>query len=197
MQISNIYIYRTHFDAENALRQLSHSGFDMKNLSIVGRGYQIEEQPIGFYAKGERVKTWGKFGAFWGAVWGLLFTPAIFVLPGIGVIPMAGPVVTALVSTLEGSAIGAGISVLGCALLDLGVHKNDVIRYLTALKADDFLLIVHGDTEEMRHAYRVLNGPRPQLGFSPKEELKQITSAINVYSIQPSFNDLFKKRSII
>ncbi len=192
-QISNIYIFKTHFEAENALRLLSHSGFDMKNLSVIGRGYHTEEQPVGFYTIGGKIKTWGKFGAFWGAIWGLLFTPAVFVLPGIGVLPMAGPVVTAFISALEGAVVGAGISVLGNALLDLGVHKNDVIRYLTALKADEFLLIVHGSTEDMRHAFRTLKGPRPQLAIESESAEQQVSSSIFARSIESSFNDIFKK----
>lgn len=190
-QISNIYIFKSHVEAENALRLLSHSGFDMKNLSILGRGYHSEEQPIGFYTRGDRMKTWGKYGAFWGAIWGLLFTPAVFVLPGVGVLPMAGPIVNALISALEGAAIGAGVSVVAIALLDLGVHKNDVIQYLVALKAYEFLLIVHGNAEETLKAYRLLKGPIPQLTFSPGLSVKEESPKPSTFSRQTSFNNFF------
>jgi hypothetical protein len=172
-QLSNVYVYKTHIDAENALRTLSLAGIDMKHLSVVGRGYHTEEHPLGFYTKGDRIRTWGRYGAFWGAIWGLLFTPAVFVLPGIGVLPMAGPLVAALVSALEGAVMGGGLTVFGSALLALGVHQDKVIKYEIALKADQFLLIVHGSDDEIQRAHSQLEGPYKQLGYDhqlPDEE---------------------------
>jgi hypothetical protein len=172
-QLSNVYVYKTHIEAENALRTLSLAGIDMKHLSVVGRGYHTEEHPLGFYTKGDRIRTWGRYGAFWGAIWGLLFTPAVFVLPGIGVLPMAGPLVAALVSALEGAVMGGGLTVLGSALLALGVHQDKVIKYEIALKADQFLLIVHGSDDEIQRAHSQLEGPHKQLGYDhqlPDEE---------------------------
>jgi len=172
-QLSNVYVYKTHIDAENALRTLSLAGIDMKHLSVVGRGYHTEEHPLGFYTKGDHIRTWGRYGAFWGAIWGLLFTPAVFVLPGIGVLPMAGPLVAALVSALEGAVMGGGLTVFGSALLALGVHQDKVIKYEIALKADQFLLIVHGSDDEIQRAHSQLEGPYKQLGYDhqlPDEE---------------------------
>jgi hypothetical protein len=95
----------------------------------------------------------------------LLFSPAVFVLPGIGVLPMAGPVVAALVGALEGAVLGGGFSALGSALLELGVHQDNVIKYEVAIKADQFLLMVHGSDEEIQRAHRQLEGPKKQLGY--------------------------------
>jgi hypothetical protein len=102
-----------------------------------------------------------------------LFTPAVFVLPGIGVLPMAGPLVAALVSALEGAVMGGGLTVFGSALLALGVHQDKVIKYEIALKADQFLLIVHGSDDEIQRAHSQLEGPYKQLGYDhqlPDEE---------------------------
>ena len=35
IQLSNAYVYKTHFDAENAVRRLGKSGFNMKHLSLM------------------------------------------------------------------------------------------------------------------------------------------------------------------
>ena len=43
------YIFNTHVEAEEAIRLLGRAGFDMKKLSLVGKGYHSEEHPIGFY----------------------------------------------------------------------------------------------------------------------------------------------------
>ena len=38
----------------------------MNQLSIVGRDYHTEEHVVGYYNAGDRMKYWGKLGAFWG-----------------------------------------------------------------------------------------------------------------------------------
>jgi len=57
-------IYSSHESAEAAIRELEKSGFDMKQLSIIGKDYHTEKQALGFYDTGERIKVWGKLGAF-------------------------------------------------------------------------------------------------------------------------------------
>ena len=150
------YVFNTHVEAEEAIKSLSKSGFDVKKLSLVGKGYHSEEHPIGFYTAGDRIKSWGGTGAFWGGIWGLLFAPAVFFLPGLGLVAMAGPFVAALVSALEGAVVVGGMSALGAALTQVGVPKDDVIKYETALKVDKYVLMVHGDAEEAAKARAVL-----------------------------------------
>ncbi|MFZ6673195.1 DUF1269 domain-containing protein [Undibacterium sp. Xuan67W] len=151
-----LYIFNTHVEAEEAIEQLARSGFDVKKLSLVGKGYHSEEHPLGFYTMGDRVKAWGGTGAFWGGIWGLLMAPAVFFLPGLGVVAMAGPFVAALVGALEGAVVVGGISALGAALMEVGANKDQVIKYETALKVDKYVLIVHGNTEDAAKAHEVL-----------------------------------------
>ena len=72
---SVVAIYDTHSQAEEAVKELQRSGFDMKKLSIVGKDYHTDEQVVGYYNTGDRMKYWGKMGAFWGGLWGMLFGP--------------------------------------------------------------------------------------------------------------------------
>jgi hypothetical protein len=153
---SALYVFNTHVEAEEAIRSLGRSGFDVKKLSLVGKGYHSEEHPVGFYTVGDRIKSWGGVGAFWGGIWGLLLAPAVFFLPGLGLVAMAGPLVSALVGALEGAVVVGGISALGAALTDVGVPKNQVIKYESALKADKYILMVHGNAEELAQARSVL-----------------------------------------
>ena len=157
---SPFYIFNTHIEAEQAIQSLSRAGFDMKKLSLVGKGYHTEEHPIGFYTTGDRIKTWGGMGAFWGGIWGLLFAPAVFFLPGLGLVAMAGPIVAALVSGLEGAVVVGGISALGAALTQIGVPKDQVIKYETALKVDKYVLLVHGSAEEVAKVHTVLSNTK-------------------------------------
>ena len=88
-----VAIYDTHAEAEAAIRDLEKLGFDMTKLSIVGKDYHTEEDVIGYYTTGDRMRSWGTSGAFWGGIWGLLFGSAFFLIPGLGPILAAGPVV--------------------------------------------------------------------------------------------------------
>ena len=106
------YTYTSHAEVEKAIQSLSKAGFDMTKLSVVGKGYHSEEHPIGFYTAGDRMKTWGGTGAFWGGIWGLLLAPAVFFIPGLGVLAMAGPVASALLGAAEGAVVVGGLSVL-------------------------------------------------------------------------------------
>ena len=147
-----VAIYNTHTEAEEAIKTLQKAGFDMQRLSIVGKDYHSEDRVVGYYNTGDRMKAWGKMGAFWGGLWGYLVGAAFFFIPGIGPIAIAGPIVHALVGALEGAAVIGGLSALGAGLLSIGIPKDSVIQYETALKADKFLLIAHGTAEEVKKA---------------------------------------------
>jgi len=143
-----VHVFETHIAAEEAIRTLSQSGFDMKKLSLVGKGYHSEEHPVGFYTADDRIKSWGGIGALWGGFWGLLFAPAVFFLPGVGLVALAGPFVAMLVGALEGAVVVGGVSAMGAALTQIGIPKDQVIKYETAVKADKYVLIVHGSAAD-------------------------------------------------
>lgn len=149
-------LYRTHPEAEEAIKKLEKAGFDMKKLSILGKGFHSEEHAVGYYNIGDRVKFWGKQGVFWGGLWGLLFGSAFFWIPGIGPLVVAGPLVAIIVGGLEGAAFGGGLGVAGAALYSIGIPKDSIIDYETAVKADKFLLIVQGSKDEVERAADIL-----------------------------------------
>lgn len=155
-----VYVFNTHDEAEEAIQALSRAGFDVKKLSLVGKGYHSEEHPVGFYTMGDRIKAWGGAGAFWGGIWGLLLAPAVFFLPGVGLVALAGPVVAALVGALEGALVIGGMSALGAALMQIGVPEDQVIKYETALKVDKYVLMVHGSADDTEKAHAVLENSK-------------------------------------
>jgi hypothetical protein len=87
-------IFKSHIEAEAAVKELQQAGFDMKKLSIVGRDYHTDENVVGYYNNGDRMKYWEKLNAFWGGFWGLLFGSAFFFVPGVGPLLFAGPIVS-------------------------------------------------------------------------------------------------------
>jgi len=152
-----VAVYKSHQEAETAIKELQRTGFDMKNLSIVGKDYHTEEQVLGFYNTGNRVKYWGKLGAFWGGFFGLLFGSALFFIPGIGHIMVLGPVASWIIGALENAVIVGGLSALGAGLYSIGIPKDSILQYETALKADKFLVIAHGTNEEAEKARSLLD----------------------------------------
>ncbi len=159
---SIIAVYPTHTAAEAAVTELQQSGFDMKKLSIVGRDYHADEHVIGYYNAGDRMKMWGKTGAFWGGLWGLLFGSAFFWVPGLGPLLVAGPMVSWIVGALEGAIVVGGLSAVGAGLYSIGIPKDSVMKYETAIKADKFVLVAHGSEDEIAHAKEILTRTTPE-----------------------------------
>jgi hypothetical protein len=149
-------IYKTHTEAEVAVKELQKSGFDMKKLSVVGKDYHTEENVVGFYNAGDRMKFWGKLGAFWGGLWGILFGSAFFVIPGLGQLVVLGPLAMMIVGALEGAALTGGLSALGAGLYSLGIPKDSIVKYEKALKSDKFLVMAHGSAGEVANAKSIL-----------------------------------------
>jgi uncharacterized membrane protein len=149
-------IFNSHAEAETSIKELQRAGFDMKKLSIVGKDYHTEEHVVGYYNAGDRMKVWGKQGAFWGGFWGMLFGSALFVIPGMGPLFVFGPLVGWFVGALEGAVVIGGLSALAAALCSIGIPQNSSILYETALKSDKFLVIAHGTAGEVAKAKSIL-----------------------------------------
>ncbi|MDE2394514.1 MAG: DUF1269 domain-containing protein [Burkholderiales bacterium] len=147
MNPSNVVVavYSSHVQAEAAVRRLAGAGFDMKRISIVGKNCHTEEQPVGYFNAGDRARFFGKLGAFWGGLAGMLFGSAMLFIPVVGHLVILGPIAATVLGGAEGAALGGGLSALVGALTALGVPKDSMLRYETALKADNFLVVVQGD----------------------------------------------------
>ena len=149
-------LYDTHEQAEQAVEELQASGYNMKQLSIVGQEYHTEEKVVGYYNMGDRMLSWGSNGAFWGSIWGLLFGSAFILIPGVGPLLLAGPLVGMVVGALEGAVVVGGVSALSAALASIGIPENSVLNYETEIKAGKFLLIAHGTPAEVARAREIL-----------------------------------------
>ena len=173
-----VAVYSNHAAAEEAVKELQKSGFDMKKLSIVGKDYHTEENVVGYYNAGDRMKYWGASGAFWGGLWGLLFGAAFFAVPGIGPVVVAGPLVSWILGALEGAVVVGGVSAIGAGLYSIGIPKDSVVKYETALKADNFVLVVHGTDNEVARARDILQTTTPsELNLHLVEPVKKAAAS--------------------
>ena len=156
-----IAVYDNHSAAEDAVKELQKSGFDMKKLSVVGKDYHTDEQVVGYYNAGDRMKYWGKWCAFWGGVWGLLFGAAFFWVPAIGPVLVGGPLVAGIIASLENAVIVGGLSAIGAGLYSIGIPKDSIVTYETAIKAGKYLVVAHGTTAETAEAKNILSALKP------------------------------------
>lgn len=146
-----VALYDSQEQAEGAILRLKKHNVDMSKLSLLGKNQHTDEEVTGYYTAGDRMKAWGKLGTFWGDIWSLLPGSAFFIVPGIGPILAAGPVVTWTVEALENAVVASKFSALGSALFSVGIPSDRVITYEEYLKAGKYLLIAH-DLQEPQDA---------------------------------------------
>jgi hypothetical protein len=153
---SVIAVYPDHGSAEEAVRLLIKKGFAMKDISIVGRDFQVTEEPIGFLGTGDFAKLGAGTGAWVGGLFGLLVGAAFLVLPGVGPVIIAGPLSAALLGGLEGALAGAAMGALAGAIVGLGVPKQQALKYEAQVKAGKFLVVACGTPDQIEKAKSIL-----------------------------------------
>jgi hypothetical protein len=156
-----IAVFADHNSAEVAVKKLTAAGFKMQNLSVVGKGYQTDEKVVGFYNEGDRIKFWGTRGAFWGGLWGVFFGGLFLTIPVVGHVVVLGYLASMAIYGIGNAIVVGGLSALGAALYGIGIPKDSVIQYETAVKADSFLVMAHGPAEEIARAKAILATLKP------------------------------------
>jgi ABC-type multidrug transport system fused ATPase/permease subunit len=151
-----IAVFADHPAAETAIKKLTAAGFDMKSLSVVGKGNHTDEKVVGFYNTGDRIKFWGTRGAFWGAFWGLFLGGLFVAVPVVGQVVVLGYLASIVIAAIENAVVVGSISALVAALYSIGVPKDSVIQYETLLKTDNFLVMAHGSAAEIAQAKAIL-----------------------------------------
>lgn len=149
---STVAVFATSDEALEAAKALKDGGYGEDVVSIVGKGVKDEKKVHGWIPSGNEAGAFGGWGALWGALTGWLLLGFVW-LPGIGWVAAAGW----LASTLVGAGIGAGLG----ALVGLAVPKEEIPEYEEDLKADRYLVIVHGDAATVDAAHRILGDASP------------------------------------
>lgn len=91
----------------------------------------------------------------------MLFGSAFFIIPGIGPLLVAGPLVAWIVGALEGAVVVGGLSVFGAGLYSIGIPKDSVVNYELAIKTDKYLLMAHGTAVEVDKAKTIMESTHP------------------------------------
>jgi hypothetical protein len=91
----------------------------------------------------------------------LFFGGLFMAVPLVGHVIVLGYLATVVISGIESAVLVGGLRALGAALYSIGVPKDSVIQYETALKADGFLVMAHGTAAEMARAKTILGTLNP------------------------------------
>jgi hypothetical protein len=163
--------------AERSVRELIDRNFPMDMISLLGKAQSSGDDPLGVYyaSAGERVKGWGKMGAFWGGLWGL-FTGAagLFLIPGTGALLAAGPVVEAIIGAAAGAGVGGGVmagaaalSHLTVAMRRMGLPEEELETVQQAIDSGNYVVMLRVDADEVDRWKAVLEsgGARKLLVF--------------------------------
>ncbi|MCS6821764.1 MAG: hypothetical protein NZ551_07835 [Microscillaceae bacterium] len=166
--------YDTHQQAIEALKVLQSHNFNMKHVSLVGKGEAVKE--IDGVHTWEEVTTRGaELGAIAGAALGVLAGLSLITVPGLGVLYVGGAL-GALLGGFEGATLGAlGGGILGSIFgskhgAEGTVHGKlnieDAVKYKKLVEEGRFLVIVHGDKDEIKHAHNILEEHSNSSGVS-------------------------------
>jgi len=74
---------------------------------------------------------------------------------------VGGPLVASIVAALEDAVVVGGLSAIGAGLFSIGIPKDSIVTYETALKAGKYLVVVHGTADETAKARTVLSALKP------------------------------------
>ncbi|MDW8402974.1 general stress protein [Chloroflexus sp.] len=153
---SIVGVYPTMEAAEAAIHTLSEAKFPIDHVSVIAQNLQSEKQVHGFVTTSDVAKSGASVGAWTGGVFGLLLGAAFLWVPGFGPLIVAGPLSAALLGGLEGALAGAAGGGLLGALVGWGISKEHILKYEEAIKAGQYVLVVHGNAEEIARARELL-----------------------------------------
>ena len=147
--------YRSHTDAEAAVRRLSEGGLPINQVSIIGRNFETQEDVQGFYRPADAALDGAGTGAWYGGIFGLMLgAMGFFVMPAVGALMVMGP----LSGMIAGAIGGAGVGALINGLVASGIPREQALKYQERLQAGEFLVVVHGDVGQTMRAHKILEG---------------------------------------
>ena len=140
MSVELVAACKNHEDVVKALNALLDSGVSKEFITVLGKGFEEFE----LEKENEDIAFWGKVGAGWGAIVGLLVGAGISFVSGFGPIVGAGPLVSSLVGALGGALVSGSVSALVAWMVDLGIEEAEALRYEELLKKGYYLIIIEG-----------------------------------------------------
>ncbi|MEW5852885.1 MAG: hypothetical protein AB2A00_29140 [Myxococcota bacterium] len=145
-----VAVHATQLQAELAAHQLRYRGIPMSSLSLVGR------------PAAPRVRTGSDdSGRFESRLERELCGSGLFLVPGVGALLVGGPLVAAMMRSLESPSSRGTREALHSGLGALGVPAANLRSYEELLKTGYFMVIAHGTARMCMTAKAVLDRDGP------------------------------------
>lgn len=162
MNTVTLGIYKTHAEAESAIKQLIALGIPQDDISYVysDKKGEMTDGDVG-ETMAQGAVDGGAVGAVIGGIAGLVVANGI--LPGLGSLFVAGPLAAALgltgvaATTVAGAATGAAAGGLIGALTNMGVGDNDASKYQTYIEQGEILVAAKTDNPNAREVLEKTN----------------------------------------
>jgi len=158
---STVAVYETLEQAEHAVRRLNDGHYPIEQISIVAQNLETEKEVHGFITAGDVAKQGAGTGAWFGGIFGLLMGGAVLFVPGVGLLVVAGSLAAVMLGAAEGAAVGATAGALLSALAGWSVSREHIIKYEDHIKSGKYLVVAHGNDEEVERARGILGGTSP------------------------------------
>jgi hypothetical protein len=158
---SVVAVFGLHTEVNAALQRLTATGWQLGDISIVGKLNQPDELAIGFYTRRDNLVFWGQRGAFWTAIWSQFGGGVSLSAPSLGNIVAFGPLAAIVISAVDGAILAGGLSALSASMSSAGIPRESSVQYEQAVKAGGFLVIVHGTAEEILRTTALLASSGP------------------------------------
>lgn len=143
-------------EVEKAIAELRDAGFDMRQISLAGRDNGFLDSWGSPHKSGRTLRHSTKSSTFWIRVQGLLGDEEFYDFPGMGRVVLAGPIADWVAVILDHVPMFGGMSALGAGLYSIGIAKEKVFEYESALKEGRYLLLIHGASAEVTWAQEIL-----------------------------------------
>jgi hypothetical protein len=156
-----VAIYGNYPEAEAVIKELLHSGFDMKKLLIVGRNHHSDEHLVGYYDADDHMKFWGETGVFARLLKRhaeMYFRLRVFLNSRYQEISFRGH------DPRRAASRGyfARHEPLGDGLVSIGIPAARVLLYETALETNKVVVIALGTETEVGRARGIIINTTPE-----------------------------------
>ena len=163
-------VYLGRMEAESAISTLKEAGFSTSDISLLLPQSSESEQLVTddcTKAPGGAVAGAGS-GATLGGVLGWLLGVGALVIPGIGPVIAAGPIV----SCLAGVGIGGALGGFAGSLIGIGISEDEARKYEGRLQKGGILLAAHCETpDDIKRAGEIMRNCGGQ-DVAPSGELE-------------------------
>jgi len=108
-------------DTTKAQYRLQQKWANLTNL------HHATHLPAGSHNAENRIKYWGRTGAYWGGILGLLSGPMLVFVPHGGPLLITGPLACCLFLGMAGAMVVGGLSAFEAGIYNLGMAHDSIL----------------------------------------------------------------------